>query len=443
MNSYPIRAHRLKVCLQSGGFPTAYIISYHYDDLFVGELPISLAYIPTNRELAFIAFSAAAIMATLGQVETVECDFAIDPSWLDEAQCLLSMLYDVRSATDKTTPIAPPKWTFPSPIQQLDSLLITDKVSDPQNVVCLFSGGNDSSLAVHSLVANHYSVHPFFVKKINHHAPGEENAVKNLADLYDWDVVFGSCDTSSLLTPGSHYSPNYYNIYPYFNSVLFGRDWLLMAMALPVVRNLGAGNLAVGLEHDLLNTTYEYQGRTIYRYELQSSYGLQLIGKLINKVTDKNICLFSPLAGLSKVNVLRTIGKLFPDILRSGSFCFWSKNGPCGECIKCELNSIFEKALGFDLIPFPKNPLEKSWILTELNKAPENPAIHGRNELYWALNEIIGQSNTLDEPQVRIFNERHSEKYKDVSCNLNNELFKTYNDKLLPETYNSMPWGLH
>ena len=439
MTTCPIRARRLKVSLKSAGVPTRHILSYNYDELFAGELAISLADIPTNRELAFIAFSASAVMATLGQAKTVECDFAIDPTWPDESQCLLSMLYDVRSATDKTSLIDPPEWIYASKIQQKDPL-VSQKVSDQKNVVCLFSGGNDSSLAVHSLISNHYSVHPFFVKKINHHAPGEEKAVEKLADIYNWKVTFASFDTSGLLNPGKHFSPNYYNIYPHFNSVLFGRDWLLMAMALPTIRKLGAGSLAVGLEQDLLNTTYDYEGKTIYRYELQSSYGLQLINKLISKVADENIRLFSPLAGLSKINILQTIGRLFPDILRFSSFCFWSESGPCGECIKCELNSIFEKALGLDLIPFPRNPLEKSWLLTELNKDPENPAIHGRNELYWALYKIIGQSNMLDDPQIKIFKERHLGKYINIASCLNTELFKTYSDKLLPETYNSMPW---
>jgi 7-cyano-7-deazaguanine synthase in queuosine biosynthesis len=435
----PIRAHKLRVGLNCTHTSKHLSINFAFDNLFSGILHISLSTIPSSRELAFIGFSASSVLATLGQAEVVECDFAIDPSWYDEAQSLLTMLYDVRSATDKTRLVEPPQWTFSSS-KHLTKTIAT-KSQDLQTAVCLFSGGNDSSLAIHSLIANRFKVHPLFVEKINHHAPGEEKAVNKLSELYGWDVAFSSCDTSDLLMPGNYFSPNYFNTYPHFNSVLFGRDWLLLSMTLPLVRETGAGSIAVGIEHDLLNTTYNYEGKNIYRYELQSRQGLLLINKLINKVAENDIHLFSPLAGLTKVKVLHTIGQLFPDILRHGSSCFWSEKGPCGDCIKCELNSIFQNALGLNLIPFNKNPLENSWLLSELNKDPENPAIHGRNELIWALNKIISQSVTLKERHVKIFNERHALKYADIASRLDRELFNTYSDNLLPPHYHSLPWG--
>jgi hypothetical protein len=141
--------------------------------------------------------------------------------------------------------------------------------------------------------------------------------------------------------------------FPFYNSVPHGRDFLLALVAAVVARRLDCSWLAFGHEKESRKKVLQYEGRPIYRHDVESEYGTQLTQAVIDGTLGAGVRLFSPLAGLSVYRIRQILLSRFPDLSAKVRSCFWGHR--CEKCLKCLSTYTMQRHLGREVIPFDLN----------------------------------------------------------------------------------------
>lgn len=121
-----------------------------------------------------------------------------------------------------------------------------------------------------------------------------------------------------------------------------------------MARRLDCGAIVFGHEKESRRKVVTSEGRTIYRHDVESGYGTDLVRSFIRQTVAPNLEIFSPVAGLSLYLIRATMLRRYPELCKHVQFCFWGRR--CEKCLKCLSTYTMQRHLGVAPIPFELNP---------------------------------------------------------------------------------------
>jgi len=345
-NGAPPRAYRLRWETIESAAETG--IRYDIDTRFSGEVRIDWSRIggpPSVAETRVLSLSLAALMAQYALPSTVEGPTMSSNS--DAVHRIVEMLYDIRAFCDET-PVRRATMTGPS----LESIPAPTVWPNARRVLVLLSGGFDSTFAALLLREAGYDVEALHVRTNRHVEVPEEVAARAIASLLGIPLHVVPIDSPDEERIGRYYSRTF-GVYPFYNSVPHGRDFPLGVLAAIVARRLGCGTIAFGHEKESRRKIVPFDGRTVYRHDVESGYGADLLREFL-AAAGFTVKMFSPLAGLSLYAIRAAVLRRWPEYTRSLQFCFWGRR--CEKCLKCVSTYTMQRHLAVDAIPFELNP---------------------------------------------------------------------------------------
>ena len=314
-------------------------------------LPVDQALLPA------VVILVGVYLGQLCLAEEIVFGDAMPDGCLEAAVPLAEMLYDVRRWKDGQSLVPPPLLLSP-PQRRTISLPRTTDVDDDgsHRALLLWSGGKDSSLSALLLkrngyepIAVHFTVNAG-VEQI------EKSAVHDLSTDIELDLLEVGYMHAEFLEFSTRYATDW-NQFPRCNTVPFGRDMLLAALAAPLAAPVGARVLSMGHDHECRNAYFAYEGKSIPRNDVESTRGALLLERLLSRFIDPGLALLPPVSGLSEFRILEEMLIKHPGIMARASFCFWGDN--CGRCAKCLRYYLAQRYLDVDVLDFAVNPLAR------------------------------------------------------------------------------------
>lgn len=176
----------------------------------------------------------------------------------------------------------------------------------------------------------------------------EFDACKNLYDNFDVISIYGF---ENLIFSLEEISNCYCNP-PTHNFIPRGRDLLTISLAYPVAQHYKCGYISHSCERDLWEGNIFVNGKSIPLHDSQSKLVMLPLNKQMKVSTDIHV--FSPIAGMYEIYILKWIIMKYPDKFKLIQSCFYGSW--CGECSKCLRYYLVEKYCGVNLLKFKNNP---------------------------------------------------------------------------------------
>lgn len=230
--------------------------------------------------------------------------------------------------------------------------LVCDKYNiklEQKNVLNLISGGKDSLASDFLLRANDINIFRCYIDGLNIASSiSEFDACKNLYDNFDVISIYGF---ENLIFSLEEISNCYCNP-PTHNFIPRGRDLLTISLAYPVAQHYKCGYISHSCERDLWEGNIFVNGKSIPLHDSQSKLVMLPLNKQMKVSTDIHV--FSPIAGMYEIYILKWIIMKYPDKFKLIQSCFYGSW--CGECSKCLRYYLVEKYCGVNLLKFKNNP---------------------------------------------------------------------------------------
>ncbi len=367
---------------------------YSIDNDFSGVLEIKLPYrIPVSkRQISLVGIIGSFVVAKLCLAKEITLQFPCSNEIIETGLSILELLYDVRCFRDRRDLVPFPK------IYLANSTYIPPHAmlygASNKKVHLLWSGGKDSTLSLLLLRQNAYEVKTIHSTVNVDSVNAEMKAVNSLGDLLNQKTDYLGLNFSSLVEIGKKYS-NSFGVFPDYNSIPHGRDFLLLAVMSVLSSYEMCNNICSGSEYELYSKTVNYQGKTIYRHDSQSERGYYLLSNFLSNIYSMPFYVFSPVAHLTEYKSFDMLVKKRFDLLSNISSCFWGNW--CGQCFKCFRYFLIQTDMSREIIDFISDPLDSTFA----SKYVEN--WQDRSLPYWEEVNYCLYRMTLDSDLVKSY----------------------------------------
>lgn len=310
----------------------------------IGEIP--------DPALDLMSASAAIYLGSLALAQYVHIERPLSPGLLDDLTRIVEMLYDIRRWKDEL-PLGPlPSVDAPTKERRQH---VSGQLN-PRSAAALWSGGKDSTLALMTLRANGYDVHPVHLSVNAGVEEIERTAVDRLAAELGEGPAEIRIDHPDFVEFTGAYAREW-DRYPLCNRVPFGRDLFTAALAVPFALHRGAACISLGHDNECRTATVDYAGKRIPRNDLESQEGALILEAAMRKYVHQELALLPPVASLSELRILHDMFTAYPELMTMASFCFWGDN--CGRCSKCLRYYLADQVYGKAGLQFATNPLSQ------------------------------------------------------------------------------------
>ncbi len=305
-------------------------------------------------DAAFLPGIGMVVAVYLGQLALaarLELDVPVDEHMARDVLPLAAMLYDIRRWKDDQPFGAPPT---------IEGATGPTATATPQtrqrtgSSLLLWSGGKDSSLSALLLADNGYRTQALHITANAGVEAEEAGALARLSDRLGLPTTTVQYTHREFLEFSSKYALNW-NKPPLCNTVPFGRDLLLSALAAPVLHHLGISHLSLGHDHECRNAYVEASGRRVPRNDVESVEGALAMEHYLSRHVLQGLRLLPPVSGLSELRILQEMLVRHGEVMRDAAFCFWGGN--CGRCAKCLRYYLAQRLFEVDVIEFRTNPV--------------------------------------------------------------------------------------
>ena len=353
---------------------------------------------PPDAALDLIGAAAGIYLGALTLAREVAVDRPIPAALLDDLRPIAEALYDIRRWRDDLSLTGSPTLT-----RRVRETVPDARPLDARRSVLLWSGGKDSTLALMTLRANGYGVHPLHAS-VNAGAEAPERAaIAELSPLLDVEHTDDcALEHPDFLNVSAAYA-DAWDAFPLSNRVPFGRDLLLAVLAVPWALHHGAGCISLGHDHECRNAMVRYLGKRIPRNDLESAEMALVLERAIQRHVNPELRLLPPVANLAELRILRDMLVEYPEMMRRTSFCFWGSN--CGRCAKCLRYFLAARVYQPGLLSFEANPLAEG-ACPELAALLDGPDTLFQKETLFLLGRVAQRDQTgPDEPELDRFRE--------------------------------------
>ncbi len=346
----PPRAQHLRV--EQPTVSTCITVRYTVDEV-QSRMTVDMTALGFELDAAERDALAAAWTVLLAQhVLAVEID-SEKPFSAPMARCLtpiLQMLYDIRCSCDRRLPVNAP--LLPT---AATSTALPRRTAAADGILVLFSGGVDSTVLLRLLVDAGERVEALHLRVNSHVQLDEEVASRRIAERLGVPLNIVDVRLPGFERLGRRYSRSY-GVYPSYNAVPHGRDLLLATIGAMVARHRGFKRLALGFDRNSFEKIGSYHGRTLYRTDVETEYGFELLRAFLRDCVSPEVELIAPLAGLPLYRIRRIAIEHFPELFAETQSCFWSRR--CESCIKCISTYVMQMHLRREIQPFTRDLLD-------------------------------------------------------------------------------------
>lgn len=339
--------------------------------------------------LELLTASTAIYLGSLCLARQIRVTAPLHSALLDDLIEIAGMIYDIRRWRDQLPLDGPPALTADR--ECTNTAATSTKLSGRRSTV-LWSGGKDSTLALLTLQANDYAVHPLHLNTNAGAEASERRATQKLLPLLGLtELDERAIEHEDFLELSNSYA-NSWDSFPLSNCVPFGRDLLLAAIAVAVALQEGAGRISMGHDHDCRTAEVSYGGRRIPRNDLESSRAAISFENAVRRHLHPELRLLPPIARLPELRILRDMFVDYPQLMRNTSFCFWGSN--CGRCGKCLRYFLADRLYNPGLIEFEANPLHAG-------ACPELSEILGSRDLLFQKEVMVLMGRLAEQGDIR------------------------------------------
>lgn len=312
----------------------------------------------SSEESDFFGAAASLVVSGLYRPETIEFHWPSLAASASEFLSLAHMLYDVRAYCEDDDFFYP---RVVQPRQETKPRERTEKetsASSGYDTLLLFSGGIDSTYSLIKLHQYGSKVLALYLDMNLDTLELERKAVTELARYFGTPVIYMDLCLEGFPRRGDNrVGSDKFGEFPIYNSVPHGREILSLALACIVARRYGISNIAVGQEKDSIEKTVMYQGKTIYRHDVESRVGHELMSSWIHRQLPPGPWnIFSPIGNMSIQDIRETMLFYYPEVLATTQSCFWERQ--CERCVKCVSIYVLQRVLGKEVFRFTSNPLD-------------------------------------------------------------------------------------
>jgi len=183
-------------------------------------------------------------------------------------------------------------------------------------IVCLLSGGIDSTILLFRLKKNGHEIIPLFINYGQKAAKKEREAAQKACEILD--IKLNVIDIPGLSTISSGLTTN--EISPIDTPVFPNRNLILLSLGAAFAQTNSCQVIAIGL---IEGTNFSDQTREFVK-KLESTLSME-----------QNISILAPMITLNKLEVVRLAkeNKIPLDFTYS---CYFGLDTPCNECLSCK-----------------------------------------------------------------------------------------------------------
>jgi 7-cyano-7-deazaguanine synthase in queuosine biosynthesis len=392
-NGAPPRARVMRWKPIEDGVATG--LEYDIDGRFSGEVRVDwseLGGAPPSAESRVLGVTLAAIIAQHALPLRVEGPVLGDASGGDALRRILGMLYDIRAFCDETAL----RGAVTLEGKAIETRPGAARGRSQRRVLVLLSGGFDSTFAALLLREAGYELEALHVRTNRHVEEPEERAARAIAAALEIPIRTVRIHAPDQERIGRYYSRTF-GIYPFYNSIPHGRDFPLAAIAWIAARRVGCGLVAFGHEKESRRKVVPFRKTQIYRHDVESAYGADLVRSFLRASFGTDVNVFSPLAGLSIYRIRAAVLSRFPALAREVQFCFWTRR--CEKCLKCLSTYTMQRHLDVSPIPFDQNLFadvdDQDMALLSQPDRPSEALAYGP-QMHYAMRRIIADGLDRD-----------------------------------------------
>lgn len=413
--------------------PTKIVFPYRIDDEFKDALEIELPFTlsPEEREVLLppVALGAAVFLAQFCLARTIICRFPCNDDLVAAMLPIAELLYDVRCFKDSIPLEVPPAFHLTRAYQPHRFT-----VPEAKRACQLWSGGVDSTFCTVVLKGNGYALSPVHFTANTHTVLHEQQAVERLSRLLGVGPVRVGLSFPQQLPIGKRYS-NAFDTYPHENAIPFGRELLLLLLATLLAKKEGCPYVCVGADYDGRHRRLYYQGKAIYRHDMEAAYACDLLQRFIERFISPSLRLMPPLAQLTKYRILYEMFMHYPHLVCQSSFCFWGK--PCGRCFKCVMYYTVQRALRIDAVQFEANPiLENNQELRIYISQWDNKDLLCPTAMHYCLSRIVERGDIREgEALLERYRTQVYPHFQGKLASMEEELMRVYEDPIIPREF--------
>jgi 7-cyano-7-deazaguanine synthase in queuosine biosynthesis len=341
-----------------------FVVPFNIDSKIKGDIKIRFPFALDGFDeslYSYLAMSCAAVLASLSLPKKIIFSFPVyQKKAFDE---VFKILYDVRCYSEEIDFFVP----------ELKALKTNRAKTLPLNfskksASLFWSGGLDSTYSYILLKKNGYEVNLIHSDINQDTSSAEKKAVVSISKNLGIDFEHLYIEFPLLKKIGRQYSQKF-SVYPYYNSIPFGRDIIHVFAGLFFNLKHKTKCICFGHENELWGNYIYFKGKKICRNDFQSEKGTALLDSILKKISPQ-LHIFSPVAALSKYRVYNSLMNYNKDILKKTTSCYFGSD--CGECLNCllyrMLTNIFFKKVPTDeeLITFldASNTIKKETFAT-------------------------------------------------------------------------------
>jgi 7-cyano-7-deazaguanine synthase in queuosine biosynthesis len=325
-------------------------IFYQIDERFHNSYRIEFPFKVTldDTSLSIIGLWQASFIAQLCLARRITLQFRLWQGMLEDFRPVLKSLYDVRYFRENL-PIAIEQTEVEADfyVREMNCAVF----SDNKKACLTWSGGKDSTYALHLLQKNHYDVTPINFNINYFTATQERNAVEHLSKLMNVKTIFADVQFPEFPEIASSYSCVFakLNTHP----VPHGRELFMFSGALIIANQFGISNLCGGIEKEAWTDRINYRGNQILTHDAGTEGSVSVLNHFLSKYLAQPVRIFSPLAPFSDYRVFEMVFSKIPQVIPHLASCHYGSW--CGECAKCTRYDLYQKSLGQEYIQFSHN----------------------------------------------------------------------------------------
>ncbi len=356
-------------------------VFYRIDDSFRNSYKVQFPFRVTIEDelLSLIGLWQAIFVAQLCLAKQITLQFPLSQGMVDDIKPVLKSVYDVRCFREKL----PLEKDLPEIVADFYTRETTGTVFYDNRKACLsWSGGKDSTYALHMLRKNKYDVTPINFNINYFTAEAEREAVEHLSKILDVKPIFVEVQFPEFPRIASSYSDVFAK--PHTHPIPHGRELFMFSGALIVANKFGMSYLCGGIEKEAWTDRINYNGIFIFTHDAGSEGIVSVLNHFLAKYLSKPVRVFSPIASHSDYNVFKKVFTQMPHVIDYLASCYYDRW--CGECIKCTRYDVYQKSLGREYIKFTdgRKPFEDQNLHLQL-------MIKGwqdKTQLNWASNQF-------------------------------------------------------
>ena len=377
--------------------------------------------------LDFLTAATAVYLGSLCLAQEISVRAPLSRELLGDLIEIAEMIYDIKRWRDEL-PLGGPPALNAHPGGRHTPVAST-KLADRRSIV-LWSGGKDSTLALLTLQANDYDIHPLHLTANVGAEASECRATRELLPLLGLTELDERPIKHDDFLDLTNAHANAWDTFPLNNRVPFGRDLLLAAIAVPVALQNEAGCISMGHDHECRIAEVSYLGRQIPRNDLESSRAAISLENLVQRHVHPELRLVPPIATLPELRVLRDMFVEYPELMRHTAFCFWGTN--CGRCGKCLRYFLADRLYSSGLLEFKANPLGAG-VCPELNELLGSRDVLFQKEVLVLVGRLAERGDIRDgEDQLELFKRTRLAEVLPQLDVWESELLAEYDDPQVP-----------